>query len=32
LVRLVYIATGIIPPSVDPGVYASQWHLHRNES
>ena len=31
LVRLVYIATGIMPLSVDPGIYASQWHLHRDE-
>ena len=31
LVRLVFIATGVMPPSVDPGVYASQWHLHRDE-
>jgi cell wall-associated NlpC family hydrolase len=31
LVRLSYIAAGVLPEWVDPGVYASQWHLHRDE-
>jgi hypothetical protein len=31
LVRLVFIECGVLSTAVDPGVYASQWHLHRDE-
>jgi NlpC/P60 family putative phage cell wall peptidase len=31
LVRLVFIACGVLSETVDPGLYPSQWHLHRDE-